>query len=494
MNNFHFKPRDYQLTARHEVNAHLNHGGNPILVMPTGTGKSKTSAMIISDRIRMGQTVYVIAPQVEIFSQLMDDYSFLNPGYVNDEGMRGKDRKLYVCMAISLYNILSMIPESLYPDVIVTDESHHSKAETWEGMYKYFGHALRLGMTATPVRTDGKPLGGLYDKIIEPINIRESLDRKYLTEPIVIAPTEFEKDIIDLPADDTKKNRERQAALLGDTQIIGNVIDTYERILNGKPMLIACATFEHAEKVRDDFRDAGWIAEHIHSGLPKHERKGMLDRISAGKINIMTTVGIGIEGMDIPNLHGLAWLRRTMSTTIFVQFNGRPMRLAEGKGNCYIFDFVGNCVIHGMPDRVRKWNLETGEEDEADSIPWVKCWSCGTYNNPDNDTCHWCGASLTDIPPEMLRKRSRTLPAVIDGKLVAITTDGQRQEITDRAEFKKDEQNQERKKEEEKKHKAEKITAVEKRAAIQKGLFADSNRRELFREAIYRQSIDTMVQ
>jgi DNA repair protein RadD len=508
--NFPFTPRDYQLTARYDVNRHLSSGGNPILVMPTGTGKSKTSSMIISDQIRLGKTVYVICPQVEIFSQLMDDYSFLNPGYVNDEGMRGRNRHLYVCMAISLYNILGMIDERNYPDIIITDESHHSAANTWEGIYSYFPKALRIGMTATPVRTDGKPLGDLYDKIIEPITIREALYRGYLTEPIVISPEEYEAHI---PTDETKEDREKQAEVLGDPKIIGDVIDTYERILNGKPMLVACATYEHAEKVRDEFRSAGWVSDHIHSKLQKHERKRMLSGTASGRINVLTTVGIGIEGMDIPGLYALAWLRRTMSTTIFVQFNGRPMRLSDGKENCFIFDFVGNCVIHGMPDRVRKWSLKTGEDDEEDKEPFKKCWSCGTNNNPDNTECHWCGADLTDeskIPGTCptckyakfdhccfechlwekfpgcpsWKSRGRKLPAIVDGKLIAITTDGQRQEIQERIDAKKEEIQEAKEKEAAKKNRAEKISSVEKRKALQAGLFANTSRKSLFQEAL----------
>lgn len=525
---FHFTPRDYQLTARHEVNKHLNQKGNPILVMPTGTGKSKTSAMIISDRIKIGQTVYVIVPQIEIFNQLLDDYAFLNPGYISDEGMRGRERKLYVCMGLSLYNNLSMIPESLYPDVIVEDECHHAKASTIEAIYKFFGNALRMGMTATPVRTDMEPLGDVYDKIIEPITIETALEREYLTKPIVIAADELADKI---PMKGNDFDEKIQAELLGTPQIIGDVIDTYERLLCGLPMLIACSTYDHAQKVRDSFRDAGWIAEHIHSGLSKIDRKMMLSGIAKGKINVLTTVGIGIEGFDAPGIYALAWLRRTMSTTIFVQFNGRPMRLADGKENCFILDFVGNCVIHGMPDRVRKWNLETGEEEETDRVPWKKCPFCGTYNNPENDICHWCDADISEDGLKALdgtcrkcrhfnanqaerifnentdrfgicnheafcpfwldfpgcpnfQKKGRSLPAMIDGNLVAIDTEGKRQELSERIQQKKEEQKEEKRQEEEKRMKAETITAFEKRKVLQAGLFANGNRRSLFKEAL----------
>lgn len=484
--------------------------------MPTGTGKSKTSAMIISDQIKLGKIVYIIAPQIEIFQQLLDDYSFLNPGYVNDEGMKGKDRKLYVCMAISLVNILPLISESLYPSVILTDECHHSKADTWESIYTFFHKANRIGMTATPVRTDGKPLGDLYTEIIEPITIKEALKAGYLTMPVVITPEEFLQDIPVTDEIDEKK----QAEILGDPRIIGEVVDTYERILNGLPTLFSCCSFQHARDTRDSFRNAGWVADHVHSGLSKDERKAMLKRVGEGKTNVLVTVGIGIEGFDCPGIHALAYLRRTVSTTIFVQFNGRPMRLGENKKNCFILDFVGNCVIHGMPDRVRQWDLVEGEiiDDESETV-MQKCPDCSVFNHIDNTECHWCGCDLTEegkkegtcrrcnnwkkgdcIYSDSLfkpcpiwlvlpgcpsyKRRGRTLPAVVDGELVAVTTDGQVHELRKRIDQKKQEIKERTEQEKKESEKLETIDSFEKRKIIRGGLFMDSNRRSLFMEAL----------
>lgn len=514
LTNFPFTPRQYQLNGRYEVNKIINAGNHPLLVMPTGTGKTKTSAMIIYDQIQLGKTVYVICPQVEIFEQLLNDYSFMNPGYVNDEGMKGKDRSIYVCMALSLVNILPLINQSDYPDVIIVDEAHHSAADTWEEIYTFFYRANRVGMTATPVRTDGKPLGHLYTEIVEPITIKEAILQGFLTTPIVIGPEEFQYKI---PLTDDIDEKV-QAELLGTAQIIGDVIEAYDRVLNGLPMLIACCTYGHAEKVRDSFRDAGWIADHIHSGLSKADRKSMLNRVRSGKTNILTTVGIGIEGLDISGIYALAWLRRTESTTIKVQFEGRPMRLGENKDFCFIFDFVGNCVIHGMPDRVRKWDLEKGDitDGSEDKIDFRKCPDCGVYNHIDNLECHWCGADLSEEGRkdgtcrrcknwkgldgcsvggdyekwllhegcESFKVKGRSLPAMIDGKLVAINTAGEIQELRDRVKEKKEEIAKKMIEEEEKKNSLEEIDSFEKRRIIQKGLFADGMQRSLFREAL----------
>jgi len=514
---FNFSPRDYQLTARYDINTAIRENEHPLLVMPTGTGKSKTSAMIISDQIKLGKTVFVICPQVEIFNQLLGDYAFMNPGYVNDEGLKGINRKLYVCMAISLSNILHMIPEKLHPQIIVTDECHHSKADTWESIYKHFFKANRIGLTATPCRTDGKPLGDLYTKIIEPITIKEALNRGYLSPPIVITPEYFLQDIPVTDDIDEKK----QAEILGEPQIIGNVLDTYERVLNGLPTLFACCGYKQANDTMMAFRQAGWVAEHIHGNLSSYDRKSLLKRTADGEINALFTVGVGIEGLDVSGLHALAYLRRTVSTTIYVQFNGRPMRLGKNKKNCFIIDFVGNCVIHGMPDRVRKWDLEKGDitDELEDQTAFQKCPDCGTFNHIDNTECHFCGCDLSDeakkegtcrrcknwkkgecihqdsmfkpCPIWLLfpgcpsfQKRGRSLPAVIDGELVAIDSEMNRYELKKRTEKTKEEIKNRIEQEEKKKMECEEVTAFEKRKIISKGLFADEVRRSLFADAI----------
>jgi superfamily II DNA or RNA helicase len=516
-NNFPFDPRNYQLTARYDVNTAINDLEHPLLVMPTGTGKTKTSAMIIYDQIQLGKKVYVIAPQIEIFDQLLQDYAFLNPGYINDEGFRGRDRDIYVCMALSLVNILPLIAQKDHPDVIIVDEAHHSSADTWEAIYDHFFRASRVGMTATPVRTDKKPLGHLYTVIIEPITIKEAIKRGFLSPPIVITPEDF---LYDIPLTD-EIDEKKQAEILGDPQIVGKVLETYEHVLGGLPTLFACCSYKHAKDMTEVFKKAGWNADHIHSSLSKDDRKAMLGRVKKGLTNALFTVGIGIEGMDVSGLYALAYLRRTSSTTIFVQFNGRPMRLAEGKKYCYILDFVGNCVIHGMPDRVRVWDLKEGEiVGDGSEVAFQKCPDCGTFNAIDNIECHWCGADLTEegkkegtcrrceswkkghckkhsplapcfCPmwlyfqgcPEYTR-RSRKLPRVVDGELIAVDTEGQEHILDEKIEEKKREIKQEMLREKEERESLEELPDFEKRKIISKGLFANGVRRSLFEEAL----------
>jgi superfamily II DNA or RNA helicase len=520
MNEFSFTPRPYQLSTRHKCNELLNRGEHPLIVLDTGLGKTKTLFMIISDRIKLGKRIYVTVPNKEVFDQLLSEYSEmgLNPGYINSEGVRGLDRSLYICMFQSLFNNLNLIPESLHPDEIYNDEAHHSLCSSISDICNFFPKALRLGMTATATRIDNKPLGDLYTQIVNEIDIKTAIEKKYLTPPLLIAPDQY---IDDIPIDGVDFDNKKQAELLGDLTIIGDVIAMYERVLNGLPCLVACSTYDHAKIVMQSFIDVGWKAEHIHSKLNDFERKAMTKRISSGETNILCTVGVGVEGWSCDNLAGLIWLRRTMSVTIWKQFNGRVLRLKEGKKYGIIIDPVGNSVIHGMPDRVYNWNLETGVDDEEleDLTAFKVCWSCGVYNHVDNIECHWCGISLEDETktfgtcrrcsnwrdmecsfsdsiftpcPIWLQfpgcpsftKKGRSLPTIIDGNLIPVYNEEMAEELRQSTINKKKEIKEKMQEEERLKTECESIDSFEKRKIIQKGLFADDTRRSLFAEAL----------
>jgi len=477
--------RLYQKEARYQCNTLQNAKRHPCLVMPTGSGKTKTTVKIIEDRIKLNRRVYVITPQIEIFNQWMIDLynAKLNPGYINSEGVRGSSRMVYVCMPLSLVNILHMVPESIYPDEIITDEAHHSAADSWEKIYNYFPDATRLGLTATPLRTDGKGLDHLYTDIVQTTNRKHLIDNEWSAKPLIIVPEEYH---IKVPIKNGDYDPVAQAELLGEPKIIGNVLKKYSEIFSGLPVLVACSTYNHAKKMKESFQNDGWQWDHIHSKLQYHERRSMLKKIANGMLNGLCTVGVGVEGLDIPGLYGLIWLRRTLSLTIYLQFNGRILRPFPGKKYGIILDSVGNTFIHGMPDALRKWELSgkcnnvDPHGDILEKQPQMKiCPVCGVINALELTICHFCGTDLTDS--NISKKRERKIPVMIDGELVVLQ-DGESQKLKDRVEKIKAEQNI---KIEEKKKREEELICIsdnQKKSYIKDNLF--KNRRKLFTDTL----------
>jgi superfamily II DNA or RNA helicase len=148
----------------------------------------------------------------------------------------------------------------------------------------------------------------------------------------------------------------------------------------------------------------------------------MIREIRSGKLNGLCTVGIGIEGMDLPGLYGLIWMRRTMSLTIYLQFIGRVLRPLSGKEYGIIIDGVGNCFIHGRPELDRQWSLESDYKPDEQKAPRMRiCPVCKVMNAYENTKCHICGSDLLSDE----NKKERKLPVMVDGKLVVLSEDDQ---------------------------------------------------------------------
>jgi len=418
-----FQLRPYQTDARQQINRLLNAGRNPVYVAPTGTGKTKTAISIIVDRVNIGQRVFILTPSEEIHLQFRTIFAENNidAGYINSDGVQGRSKKVYVCMPMSLNNILSLLPEKFKPDVIITDECHHSLANTWLNIYDYYKDAQRLGLSATPQRLDGKGLDNVYSDIVQTIDMQEAITAGYLAQPLVIVPEQYKMKI---RINNGDYDVSEQAELLGKVQIIGDVIRQYSNIFAGLPVMVACSTSEHADIMTKAFRDAGWKFEHIHSGLNYHERKRMIREIRTRKLNGLCSVGIGVEGLDLPGLYGLIWLRRTLSVTIYLQFIGRVLRPFPGKKYGIIIDPVGNTFIHGRPEMHREWKL-TGRDEEQNtesSAPKMKiCPVCSVMNAETNIICHICGYDFAS--DNMANIKKRKLPVMVDGRLVILDAD-----------------------------------------------------------------------
>ena len=465
-----FTLRDYQEDARHLVNIEMNQHRHPVFVSPTGTGKTKTAVAIIADRIRLGGRVYVLVPQIEIFGQWVRDLqgAGLRTGMIRDGKVIGLNRDVYVVMPLTLVNMLRYIPKGIWPTDIVTDECHHSEASSWQCIYDFFPDAVRLGLTATPKRTDGLPLSNTYDGIVSTITMREAVRRGFLAKPLCIVPERF---ALDVPVVNGDYDQKAQARLLGRPSVIGDVIGMYGQVFLGRPCIVACCSFEHAAQMTEEFRAAGWNFEHIHSNLADDARKSIIRRVREGRLNGICTVGIGIEGMDIPGLYGLIWLRRTMSVTIYLQFCGRVLRPMEGKEYGIILDPVGNVFIHGFPDAERRWTLD-GTSGEPEEDRPVICSVCGAANPSGNVLCDVCGADLSAGDGETVTVaggRKRRLPSVVDGRLVVMDEDGM-QDI--------------RAKVEEMRHAAEEIRREDMRAAeaVEARTLTNAEKMRLFRQ------------
>jgi len=211
-----------------------------------------------------------------------------------------------------------------------------------------------IGLTATPTRLTGDPLGAVYEDMIVGISVKELIEQKRL------APYDYYSvpvaDVSGLSVRNGDYIVSETTELLMKPAIYGDVIDAYKKFANGKKTLVYCTSIKHSKSVAEAFSNAGYKAVHMDSNTPKQERDRIMADFRSGAIQILCNVLLIVEGISVPDCECCILLRPTLSTTIYIQSAMRCMRYAPGK-RAVIVDMVMNYLHLGLPDEDRVWSL-----------------------------------------------------------------------------------------------------------------------------------------
>ena len=239
------------------------------------------------------------------------------------------------------------------PSLIVTDEAHLSRSNSWMRILEFY-NTWTVGFTATPVRLDGKPLGDVYDTLIEGVDVRWLIDHGNLAPYEYYAPTLVETDGLRTVAGDYVVTDLEK--LMNERAIYGNVIQTYRKLADGELSICYCVSVRHAAETALAFNQAGIRSEAISGQTPNGERQRIMGAFRRGEIRVLCNVGIISEGVSIDEVTCCMLLRPTESVALGQQQAQRCMRYLPGK-TAKIIDFVGNYARIGLPDDVRMWSL-----------------------------------------------------------------------------------------------------------------------------------------
>lgn len=256
-------------------------------------------------------------------------------------------------------------------DYIVVDESHHSKAETYEPTLEYFNPEFMLGVTATPDRHDLQDIREIFGDEIYSLPLEDALIRGLLARVEYhvitddIAETDKLFDDEGRPHSITELNR-RIFIPKRDEEIVRLIHAKAEKIEKPK-RIIFCKSIEHAEEIATYF-DRGAA---LHSKVSKIRQDEYIQRFRDNEIDTLVTVDMFNEGIDIPDANQVIFLRSTESKTVFLQQLGRGLRKVDGKDAVQVLDFVGGCdrlaMIH---DIWREIAERSGHADEEMKRTW----------------------------------------------------------------------------------------------------------------------------
>lgn len=230
-------------------------------------------------------------------------------------------------------------------DVVVIDEFHHAEAPTYVRLLDHFTPRQLIGLTATPERADGKNVIDRFGVPTYELRLWHALDRGLLC-PFHYFGVDDQTDLRDLNWTNGKyddADLTRRYVDLGDDRVALIIRELKEKVSDLETMHVVafCATIKHADFMTQRFIDAGLNARALHSKLPEEIKKDIIGTFRRGDLPIVCTVDMFNEGVDIPEIDTVLFLRPTESATVFIQQLGRGLRNHEGKGALTVLDFVG---------------------------------------------------------------------------------------------------------------------------------------------------------
>lgn len=304
----------------------------------------------------------------------------------------------------------------------VQDEAHHVlESNKWGTAFKMFPNAKGLGVTATPLRADGKGLGrhvdGLFDTMVEGPGMRDLIDMGFLTEYRVFAPpSDFVRPGADAIGATGDFGHVKLKAAVKKSHIVGDVATHYQRIAPGKLGVTFTDSVETATEIAAQFNAAGVPAAVVSAKTPDAERIAILRRFKNRELLQLVNVDLFGEGFDLPAIEVVSMARATESYALYVQQFGRALRLLDGKLFALIIDHVGNVERHGLPDARREWSLDRrekrGKSKASDAIPVRACPACTAVYERIYNACPFCGHIMTPA--------ARSGPEQVDGDLIEL--------------------------------------------------------------------------
>lgn len=387
--------RPYQLDLFQKTQSAFAQGCHrPLVVAPCGAGKSYLFAEMV--RKTRGE-VLVLTHRQELKEQ--HERLFRNLGIKNAR----------VAMVLTEANRLGQYST---PALIVADEAHLSRSSSWMRVIDHYS-TWTVGLTATPIRLDGKPLGDVFDTLIEGVDVKWLIEHQNLAPYEYYAPTLVDTDgLRTLAGDYVATDLEK---LMNEMVIYGDVIESYRRFAPGERTICYCVSVNHAIQTADAFRNAGIRAEHLSAGTLPGRRREILDNFRNGGFDVLCNVGIISEGVSIDEVSCCILLRPTESVALGIQQMMRCMRYLPGK-TAKIIDCVGNYTRIGLPDDDREWSLgeplkRRPRTDENGDFYIRTCPECYmTFKTAP--VCPFCGAEYPLHPREIQAKEAIELKRI----------------------------------------------------------------------------------
>ncbi len=345
------EPRPYQEQAIDAINSKIMYGGDRgLLLMATGLGKTRVAAGVIEQWIndRPGNEILVIAPSLPLVPQLEASLWPYLPKSVATHILVGSEKPSFQG-GVTVATVQSMLNRGAEDrerfGLVVVDEAHHAPADGYRRLLSDLAPQFVLGMTATPWRGDERRLEDIFGDPTYTVSIVEGMQLGYLAAVdyrMMVDTIDWDWVRGELHSSLSIKELNRRLFIPErDEALVSKIRHHLDQISDPKAVVF-CRSIDHANAIARRLQAEGFAVHAFHSRLDRFATTKVLRDFRAGDVPILVTVDMLNEGIDIPDVNFIAFLRVTHSRRIFVQQLGRGLRLSPGKTEVRVLDFVSD--------------------------------------------------------------------------------------------------------------------------------------------------------
>lgn len=366
--------RPYQSRAIAAVHHQWETHRSVCLVMPTGAGKTYTGARIVGQ----SRTLWV-AHRRELVRQAMGALRRCLGTHSSVGGIApGVERIREAPVQVgTVQTLLARERDRPAADVIVLDECAHYVSADWRRLVDAYPGARILGLTATPERSDGKPLGDMFSSLVVGAQYSELFDAGHLVPLRVYQPP---------------------PGSIGQGELAHDPVAAYQRWTPGERAFVFVGAVKRAHEVRDQFQSAGVAAEVIEAATPPAHRADFLARFERGDIRVLVNVYTLTEGVDVPAASAVILARACEHPGMLLQMGGRVLRPAPGKSQATLVDLSGATLKHDAATNAMAGRGNLGYSLDGDggiageaTIALRNCLQCGACYPSAVGECPECG-------------------------------------------------------------------------------------------------------
>lgn len=370
-----------------------------LLQLPTGAGKTICATEIIKGAVAKGNPVLFVAHRRELISQASAKLRDLGiPHGIILAGVRPTPEELVQVGSVQTIAARAFKSGRLElppAGVVIFDEAHHAIAASWKQIADAYPNAAILGLTATPVRGDGKGLGHLFSDMVIGPSIPELTEQGYLVPVRYFAPSMPDLHGVKLTAGDY--NQAQLEGRMDKPKLVGDVVTNWGEVCPDRKTVVFATSVKHSIHLAEQFQAVGINALHLDGETPLDERANILADLRDGLIQVITNCMVLTEGWDQPDVSCCVLARPTKSLGLYLQMAGRVLRPAPDKTDTILIDHSGAVYQHGFLHEPFEWSLdEAGKlgdresQRKASEPKPITCEKCYTIYEKQH-MCPSCG-------------------------------------------------------------------------------------------------------